>query len=227
MQAMFEIVFYVVYLGFIMTLGYFLLINKSGFTIHSLFGAMAVIVALGQGFYIVTKILSLLNAQHDGYIALIGIGRLTDSLTVTLFFLFLYLVYKLQYSVNNQNVVEVIFYILVVIRIILCLLPQNQWTDPNPSSTWAIYRSIPFFIIGILLTALFIKEIKIKKDKDFIFMPIAIFLSFLFYFPVVMWSNNNSLVGFFMVPTLLCYLWIIWMGYTDLKNTVINPEVLI
>ena len=42
-----------------------------------------------------------------------------------------------------------------MIRIILCLLPQNKWDLRYPPVEWGIYRNIPFFLIGLINSIFF------------------------------------------------------------------------
>lgn len=227
MQDIFEIVFDVAFLGTIFTLGYLLLKNKGDFTIHSLFGVMALVLGAGSLFYFITKIVVFFSVDSNKYATLLGIGKLVSSITVTLFLLILFMVYKLQYSVNNQKLIEVLFYFLGAARIILCLMPQNQWASNDPPIMWSIFRNIPFFIMSITLIILFVKEIRNKLDRDFIFMPFAIFFATIFFIPVTIWQDSSTLMGLFIMLRSLCYLWIIWMGYKDLKKVLLKTEIII
>ena len=227
MQGILEIIFDVAFLGVVFTLAYLLLKNKGDFTIHSLFSAMALVLGIGDSFYIITKMLIFFSGTPNRYTALLGMGKLLVSIAITIFFLLLYMIYKLQYSVNNQKLTEILFYLFGVVRIILCLMPQNQWAIANPPVMWNLYRNVPFFAIGIILIILFVKEINIKKDRDFIFMPIAILLSFLFYIPVIVWQDSSVLIRGFIMLTSLNYLWIIWMGYSDLRRSLLDKKIMI
>ena len=50
------------------------------------------------------------------------------------------------------------------------------------------------------------------------FMTIAIILSFGFYMPVVLWSNTLLIVGILMIPKALAYVWVVFMGYKEMKK---------
>ncbi len=54
-------------------------------------------------------------------------------------------------------------------------------------------------------------------------MPIAIILSFGFYIPVVLWSNTLPIIGILMIPKTLAYVWIVFMGYKEMKK-LSNPH---
>jgi len=54
-------------------------------------------------------------------------------------------------------------------------------------------------------------------------MPLAIILSFGFYIPVVLWSNALPIIGILMIPKTLAYVWVVFMGYKEMKN-LSNPH---
>lgn len=75
---------------------------------------------------------------------------------------------------------------------------------------FGIYRNIPFAILGALL----IYWSYLKKDKAGLKnMSLYIFLSFLFYIPVVLFADTYKIVGVFMIPKTMAYLMIVILGY--------------
>ena len=48
-------------------------------------------------------------------------------------------------------------------------------------------------------------------------MALAIILSFALYVPVVLWGNVFPVVGVLMIPKTLAYVWIVLMGYNELR----------
>ena len=110
-------------------------------------------------------------------------------------------------------------YGLTVLRIILCLLPQNEWLSYRPPLLYGILRNIPFAIMGIIIIIIFAQEIKRTNDKVFRFIPIAVALSFGFYLPVVLFSGIAPIVGILMIPKTLAYVWVIWMGWQLYKQS--------
>jgi hypothetical protein len=92
--------------------------------------------------------------------------------------------------------------IIAVIRIVICLLPQNKWTSKNPPRSPAIYRNIPFFIIGVMTAvACFL--------QNFFAVGILIIISFLFYLPVVLFAKKNPKIGILMLPKTAAYIGIL------------------
>ena len=123
------------------------------------------------------------------------------------------------YQIKERKDLTKIMYGLTVLRIILCLLPQNEWLSYRPPLLYGILRNIPFAIMGIIIIIIFAQEIKRTNDKVFRFIPIAVALSFGFYLTVVLFSGIVPIVGILMIPKTLAYVWVIWMGWQLYKQS--------
>ena len=89
-------------------------------------------------------------------------------------------------------------------------------------SEFLIDRNIPFVIMGIIMIILhFIR----RNDKSYRFMWLAILLSFAFYLPVVLWADVSPMIGMLMLPKTCMYVWIVVMGYRDVKNKTLEDTV--
>lgn len=144
---------------------------------------------------------------------MLGLGKLITSITMTIFYLILFFIYSMRYKYRNTGLM-VSMVVLAIARIVLCLMPQNDWTGEDPV-TWGIIRNIPFTIMGIIMIILYFKE---RKDSAFKWMWLAITLSFAFYIPVVLWSDLSPMVGMLMLPKTCMYVWAICMGYKEVKT---------
>src|SRR5699024_3889202 len=113
----------------------------------------------------------------------------------------------LIFPISNSNAWSPIVYLLATLRIFLCLLPQNKWQDRYPPINWGILRNIPFFLLGIIVAGLFFLQRSIVPGIGW--MWLAIILSFAFYLPVVLWSNQNPKIGMLMLPKSCAYLWML------------------
>ena len=49
-------------------------------------------------------------------------------------------------------------------------------------------------------------------------MWLAVSLSFAFYIPVVLWADAVPLMGMLMIPKTCAYVWIVWMGWTAVRQ---------
>ena len=100
-------------------------------------------------------------------------------------------------------------YLLAIIRIILCLFPQNGWFSNDSSFIWGIIRNIPFVILGLIIIVQYFNN----RNKDKIFKNIWLYvtLSFIFYSIVVLGSSSISILGMFMLPKTICYVLIMFV----------------
>ena len=106
-----------------------------------------------------------------------------------------------------------VVYGLAGLRILLCLLPQNQWLTADPPLLWGIWRNIPFTLLGLVILVLFYRSAKAQGDRAFRWMWLTIALSFAFYLPVVLWADAVPLVGMLMIPKTCAYVWAVAIGY--------------
>jgi hypothetical protein len=198
-----ETIFDICYLLIALVVGIFILI-KSKNKLGKLMGIATLVLGFGDAFHLVPRMLDyFINYDFTSYL---GIGKLITSITMTIFYIFMYYIYKLNYEFDNKKI-EYGIWILAIIRIILCLLPQNNWITNNGSITIGIIRNIPFVLIGLIIIILFFKNRKL--DNIFKNIWLYVLLSFLFYIPVVIGASLVPALGMFMLPKTICYILII------------------
>lgn len=217
----FEIAFEVAYLISAIILG-FIIIKTAKDKEHYLFGIMTLILGGGDAFHLIPRIISNATNSFAMHSVSLGYGEMVTSITMTIFYVFLYKIYKIRYKKSNTKALNWTIFLLAMIRIILVALPQNKWNLASHPYSWGIYRNIPFLILGIIIIILFIKQTHSNKDDLYRFMPIAIILSFAFYIPVVLGASIYPILGMFMMPKTLAYVWIIILGFKDNKRALKN-----
>ena len=104
-------------------------------------------------------------------------------------------------------------------RIVLCLMPQNEWTSAEAPLSWGIYRNIPFTILGILIVILFCQSAEKTKDEAFRFLYLAVIFSFACYIPVLLFADTVPPVGMLMIPKTCAYVWVVLIGYKAMKGS--------
>lgn len=218
MQAIFETLFDVVYLVTVITLGILMIRSSKGKKQYFLFGVMAVTLGCGDAFHLVPRAIALCTTGLENYTAALGIGKLITSVTMTLFYVLLYYVWRFRYQVDGKKNVTAAVWVLAVCRIVLCLMPQNAWTSSNPPLSWGIYRNIPFTILGVLIVVLFYKSAKDTQDQPFCFLWLAVVISFACYIPVVLFADTIPPVGMLMIPKTCAYVWVVLIGYNAMKG---------
>lgn len=215
MQAIMEILFDIVYLSLVISLGIIMIRNSKSNKQYFIFGIMAVTLGVGDSFHLIPRGLALATTGLENFSFSLGIGKLITSITMTLFYIMLYFVWRERYNIKGKNGLTAMIYSLSFVRIALCLLPQNQWTSINSPLSWGIYRNIPFAILGIIVIFLFYTSSRKHNDHAFKNMWLTIVLSFIFYIPVVLFSKQYPLVGILMIPKTCAYVWTILIGFND------------
>lgn len=217
MEKIVEILFDCSYLISVITMGIIMIRKSNNSKQIKLFGIMAVILGLGDSFHLVPRVYALSTDGLENHYGILGFGTFVASISMTVFYVILYHIARIRYSFNILGLTSLI-YLLAFVRIVLCLFPQNEWMAQSPSFSWAIYRNIPFLLLGLLIIKLFARETKKFDDKPFKWMWLAITLSFAFYIPVVIWSETYPLVGVLMIPKTIAYVWIVIMGFKLIKG---------
>jgi hypothetical protein len=176
---------------------------------------MTLILGCGDAFHLVPRIIALCTTGLENYTAALGFGKLITSISMTLFYVILYHIWKIRYNVTDKNALTISVYASAITRIILCLFPQNKWLYVDSPVEWSIYRNIPFVFLGLILIIIYFQMAKKKNDYAFKFLWLAILLSFAFYIPVVLWADFNPLIGMLMLPKTCAYVWIVLMGFKE------------
>lgn len=217
MQAIFETIFDVVYLISVVTLGIVMIRQSRGERQYFLYGSMAVVLGCGDAFHLVPRAIALCTTGLSDYTQYLGIGKMITSVTMTLFYVLLYYVWKTRYRKEKQ-ILDIVVWFLAISRIILCLMPQNAWTSANAPLSWGIYRNVPFTILGVLIVVLFYQTAKEYHDNAFDYLWLAVVISFACYIPVVLFADMMPMVGMLMIPKTCAYVWVVWIGYQAMKK---------
>lgn len=219
MQAIGETLFDIVYLVLVITIGIVMICKSKGNAQYRLFGIMAVTLGAGDSFHLVPRMIALCTTGLENYTAALGIGKFITSITMTVFYILLYYVWRIRYEVKGAKNITIAVYALAALRIGLCLFPQNKWISADAPLSWGIYRNLPFALLGLLIIVLFYNSAKKNRDKSFGCMWLTIALSFGFYIPVVLWADAVPTIGMLMIPKTCAYVWTVMIGYTDMRKS--------
>lgn len=189
MQAIFETLFDIVYLVTVVTLGIRMIRGSRGRKQYLLFGIMAVVLGCGDAFHLVPRAIALCTTGLENYTAALGVGKLITSVTMTLFYVLLYYVWRCRYQISGQQGITAAVWVLAIVRVLLCFMPQNEWTSAAE-----------------------------KQDRVFRFLWIAVVVSFACYIPVVLFAETVPAAGMLMIPKTCAYVWVVLIGYRAMKE---------
>ena len=218
MQAIIETLFDLVYLVTVITVGIRMIRSSKRGSQFRLFGWMAVVLGAGDSFHLVPRALALCTTGLENYVVPLGLGKWITSVTMTVFYVLLYYVWRKRYQVKGQKSVTLAVYLLSAARVVLYMMPQNRWLEAQSPLSWGIYRNIPFALLGLLIIVLFYRSAKEKNDTAFRWMWLTIVLSFGFYIPVVLWADTIPMIGMLMIPKTCAYVWTVLIGCAAMKK---------
>ena len=218
MQAIIETLFDVCYLVSVITIGIRMVKSSKNSRQFKLFGWMAIVLGAGDSFHLIPRIIALCTTGLENFTVALGLGKWITSVTMTLFYVLLYYVWRERYEIKGQKNLTIAVYLFAAIRIALCMMPQNNWLSADAPLSWGIYRNIPFAVIGLITIVLFYTSAKQNNDIAFKWMWMTIVLSFGFYIPVVLWADAIPMIGMLMIPKTCAYVWTVVIGYNAMKK---------
>lgn len=218
MQAIAETLFDAAYLITVVAIGILMIRDSKGRRQFRLFGWMAVVLGAGDSFHLVPRVIALCTTGLENYTVPLGFGKLVTSVTMTVFYVLLYYVWRQRYHISGRHGLTAAVYVLAGVRIALCMMPQNRWLSAEAPLSWGIYRNVPFALLGLLIIALFYRSAKEHGDRAFRWIWLTIVLSFGFYIPVVLWADAVPLIGMLMIPKTCAYVWTVLIGYFAMKQ---------
>ena len=204
-----EALFDILYLTIAIMIGLVLVLSEGENSPRRLAGIMAFILAGGDAFHLIPRIKVIITHEEEKLRKALGRGKQITSITMTLFYVILYKIGILIFLPTSIDIWSYVFYALAVVRVVLCLLPQNEWQERYPPVIWGIVRNIPFFCQGIFVSVLYYTYRNTLSGLEMVWL--AILLSFMFYLPVVLWANRNPKIGMLMLPKTCAYLWLLFM----------------
>lgn len=207
-----ETIFDVCYLTFDLIAGILFFIFSKSNPLFILYGILTLTLCGGDAFHLVPQVIRAVKGSSDKIERQLGIGLQVSSVTMTVFYiLLLYIWEKTFYDMRAPLVLQLIIWVSAIIRIVICLLPQNNWCSKEGNPKLSLLRNTVFAVTGIgviILYALSGNTYGYHMTR----MVAAIIISFGCYLPVTLLSKKMPKVGLLMIPKTCAYIWIIVMG---------------
>ena len=180
-----EAIFDAVYLIFDLIAAVLFFIFSQGNMLFILYGILTLTLCGGDAFHLVPRIIRAVYGSNEKIKRQLGIGLQVSSVTMTVFYIILMYIWKFTFpEFRIPVVIEAVIWISAVVRIVICMFPQNNWcTDEGNTYGYHMTR-----------------------------MVAAIIISFGCYLPVTLFSKTKPKVGLLMIPKTCAYMWIIVMG---------------
>ncbi len=206
-----ESIFDIAYLLFDLAAGILFLTQAQGRPVFYLYGALALVLGGGDAFHLIPRVQMHIRGRNERTAGRLGFGEAVTSVTMTVFYILLLYIWKALFlQVSVPAAIPALIWITALVRIVLCLFPQNRWMSGG-NLTWSLFRNIPFAVTGILVIILFALSGN-AGGLGMQRMCLAIALSFGFYFPVTLFAKKKPMIGTLMLPKTLMYVWMLAMG---------------
>ena len=207
-----EAVFDTVYLLFDLIAGILFFAFSNGRPLFVLYGILTLTLCGGDAFHLVPRVIRAVKGTSPRIQRQLGIGLQVSSITMTLFYIIL--MYIWQYTFPGLKVsafVGAMVWISAVIRIAICLLPQNNWCTEEGNMKLSVLRNGVFAVTGLGVIVLYAISGN-TNGYHMTRMVAAIIISFGCYLPVTLFSKTKPKVGLLMIPKTCAYMWIVAMG---------------
>jgi hypothetical protein len=213
-----ENVFCIGYLVFALIAGIIFITRtlSSGNLLFRICAVMTLLLGGGDAFHLIPRIIINFKGEDDDREAQrkrefwLGLGNLVSSITMTVFYIFFFAALSVKHGMYDPSSVMpdkfslyLVLNALAIIRIILCLFPQNHWFSREKETRWGIYRNIPFCIMGVITVCYLI-----LWYQEWL-LAILVTISFACYMLVVLGARKKPMLGMMMIPKTICYIWII------------------
>ena len=103
MQAIVETLFDTVYLISVITIGILMVRKSKGNRQFTMFGIMAVLLGSGDAFHLVPRAIALCTTGFENYTVQLGLGKWITSITMTIFYVVLYHIWRERYQINGHK----------------------------------------------------------------------------------------------------------------------------
>lgn len=212
MPDLMEAIFDAAYLTVDLIAGILFFACSNGNPLFILYGILTLTLCGGDAFHLVPRIIRAVRGSNDRIKRALGRGLQISSITMTVFYIILMYVWKNTFpELTAPAAVEAMIWISAIIRILVCLLPQNDWCGEKGNLKLSIIRNAVFAVTGIGVIILYAMSGN-TYDYHMTRMVAAIIISFGCYLPVTLLSKKKPKVGLLMIPKTCAYMWVIAMG---------------
>jgi len=207
-EAMFDIT----YLTFDLVAGIIFITQSNRNTLFILYGILAFTLMAGDAFHLVPRVVRAFKGSSEKIEEYMGLGLGVSSVTMTIFYIILLYIWKATFPELLAPLwVELLIWISALLRIVICMPPQNHWITGEGSMTLSVIRNSIFLFTGIGVIILY--AISGNTGGFGLYeMIIAIIISFGCYVPVVWGAKKIPKLGMLMIPKTCAYVWMLIMG---------------
>ncbi len=207
-----ESIFDTAYLLFDLVAAILFFVFAKGNMLFILYGILTLTLCGGDAFHLVPRVIRAVHGGNEKVKRQMGRGLQISSITMTVFYIILLYIWKYTFPQMHAPVaVEVMIWASAIVRIAVCILPQNNWCTDEGNMKLSVIRNTVFAVTGIGVIILYAISGN-AGGYHMTRMVVAIIISFGCYIPVTLFSKTKPKVGLLMIPKTCSYMWVIAMG---------------
>lgn len=223
----FETIFNISYLSVIWWLTYLMYkrlpkLDEKIIPVANLIVAAFALLSLGDSGHVGFRVLALIFGGPESTVSIAGtpirwisLGTLTTTATVTIFYVLILIIWKKHFN-KKYGWLGLFLFFMAIVRMVMTMLPINDWNASMPEQPWASYRNIPLMIQGLGVAYLILRDAKEAGDKAFTQIGYMILVSYAFFIPVILFVQKMPLIGMLMIPKTLAYVAIAVIAYKNI-----------
>ena len=146
------------------------------------------------------------------HILLVGAGSFATAFTLTFFYVLILFAWQERFG-RSLGWFEWLLIVCAAIRLVILVLPQNEWNSLDTPYLWSITRNIPLVVQGLGVAYLILRDAIKLKDHTFTWIGIMILVSYACYAPVILFVSQIPLLGMLMMPKTLAYLAVAFIAF--------------
>ena len=140
-----EAIFDAAYLIFDLAAAILFFIFSKGNILFVLYGILTLTLCGGDAFHLVPRIIRAVRGSDEKIKRQLGIGLQVSSVTMTVFYIILMYIWKFTFpELKLPVILEAVIWISAVVRIVICMLPQNNWCTEDGNIKLSIIRNSVF-----------------------------------------------------------------------------------
>ena len=175
---------------------------------------MTALLGAGDSFHLIPRSYALWTPSGlEANAAALGLGKFITSITMTIFYLLLYYIWRDRYQIKERKTLQSQcgYFQSLELHYVCYRKMTGLSTTSLSRSEFCVIFLLPSW--GIIIIVIFCTGGRKSADSIFRFMPLAVALSFGFYLPVVLFSGILPAIGALMIPKTLAYVWIVLMSW--------------
>lgn len=218
MQKIIEPIGFFIYLTLVLYMGFYLYRNHNGKKSFIVFSAMAITLFLGDGIFVISRLYGLLTTGLENNLTFLGLGRLSQSFIITIFYAFTLDLYKERFCITKKPPVEKLLIALLIFRGVITIFPQNQFFSLEQSSQFALIRGVPLIVFSLLIGIIIFLHSLRNNDKRFLVLSILLVLSAVFVEPTIFFGD--SFIRNILITGIrgILFMGIIFIGFCHLRK---------